>query len=705
MTIYDHVLEGCSPVPLAGYLKGLGVLRLIGSQVDENVRGFWRDERFVLRTALSEGELTRFMVESYLPTPVVAPWNGASGFWPKDNHNALNAIKNDHSFRLNSYKGAIRFCEELIAGKGLSQAPKEEEKAAFIVDVRAGLSDEACRWLDGAIALTTEGPSFPPILGTGGNDGHLDFSNNFMKRLIQVFHAKSERNAEMLRSSLFGVPSANLEQGAVGQFSPGSAGGVNASTGFDADPRINPWDFILTVEGALSFAAAVVRRYAEDHLAHSFPFTTRMVGAGSGTTDFADEPDSRAEFWAPLWTRAATLEELLQLMSEGRAVLGARAARNGLDFARAAAQLGVTRGIDAFVRYGFLMRAGQSFFAMPLGRVRVQENPRASLVSELDTGGWLTRARAACRDKNAPASLRRVGRNLDEALFRLAAEASCDAVQETLIALGSFMLNVAHGAKLGEGVPPPPCLSEKWIIAGDDGSPEFALGEALASLDGDGDNPRLPFRRHLAPLDWNKTKKWWIWGKGTGAEALAVWTGRNLVRDMGSVLERRVIDAQRRHFSDQGKAELPLFGCRSAPLDTVAAFLATRTDDERIAALVAGLAWVTARRGEPSASAREGTLPFAYCALKTLFKPDGIGPGREKRVLDPLPLVRLTRAGRIDDAVKRAQAMAQDAGLSAVFACREPASVIDPERLAAALLVPIAPSSYLPLIQRAYPEL
>ncbi len=390
-------------------------------------------------------------------------------------------------------------------------------------------------------------------------------------------------------------------------------------------------------------------------------------------------------------------------MSEGRAVLGARAARHGLDFARAAAELGVTRGIDAFVRYGFLMRAGKAFLATPLGRVRVQENRRASLISELDTGGWLTRARAACRDKNAPASLSWVGRILDDALFRLAAEGSCDAVQEALIALGAFMLKVARGPKLGESIPPPPRLSEEWAIAGDDGSSEFALGEALASLAGD--DFRLPFCRHLAPLGWDKKKEWWIWGQSTDAEALAVWTGRNLVGDMASVLERRVIEAQRRHFADQGKAELTLCGWRSAPLAAVAAFLARQTDDGRIAALVAGLAWATARRGAPSAVAHEDTLPFAYRALKPLFAPDGVGPVGEKRLLNPLSLVRLIRAGRIDDAVKRAQAMAHGAGLSAVFACRKPTSAVDPERLAAALLVPIAPSSYRRLIQRAYPEL
>jgi CRISPR-associated protein Csx17 len=58
-------------LPLAGYLKALGVFRLVAEQADTEARGFWRDERFVLRTRLSEHDLIQFFVDSYRPTPVV----------------------------------------------------------------------------------------------------------------------------------------------------------------------------------------------------------------------------------------------------------------------------------------------------------------------------------------------------------------------------------------------------------------------------------------------------------------------------------------------------------------------------------------------------------------------------------------------------------------------------------------------------------
>lgn len=80
MTIYEHVLEGCAPVPLAGYLKALGIFRLVAEQKDADVRGFWRNERFVLKTRLSKDELVGFFVEEYQPSPIISPWNGRAGF-------------------------------------------------------------------------------------------------------------------------------------------------------------------------------------------------------------------------------------------------------------------------------------------------------------------------------------------------------------------------------------------------------------------------------------------------------------------------------------------------------------------------------------------------------------------------------------------------------------------------------------------------
>ena len=86
-------LDGCAPAPLVSYLKAIGVLRLLGSDAnhvsgtaaDAAVRGWWEAERFHLATRLGRDELMRFFLEEYAPSPVIAPWNGGSGFYAKDN--------------------------------------------------------------------------------------------------------------------------------------------------------------------------------------------------------------------------------------------------------------------------------------------------------------------------------------------------------------------------------------------------------------------------------------------------------------------------------------------------------------------------------------------------------------------------------------------------------------------------------------------
>jgi CRISPR-associated protein Csx17 len=129
MTVFNHELKGCTPVPLAGYLKAVGILRLVAEQADADASGFWRDERFVLCTRLTKEELVRLFVCQYQPTPVVAPWNGGSGFWPEDNQKHpkdqspdLIAIRSSGDSRLSSYRAAINTCQDLIDKDKLSKS-------------------------------------------------------------------------------------------------------------------------------------------------------------------------------------------------------------------------------------------------------------------------------------------------------------------------------------------------------------------------------------------------------------------------------------------------------------------------------------------------------------------------------------------------------------------------------------------------------
>ena len=741
MTIYEHVLAGCAPVPLAGYLKALGVFRLVAEQEDENAHGFWRDERFVLRTKLTGDELVWFFAETYQPSPIISPWNGRAGFLEGDDAGSSrkgakiirlykgagdrfiklrNAVKTYHSIGIIKDLDKARAKAKPLQEKKRKKQPLSEDeknrlkeleafikrcKASAIANLRSEAPDWAVDWFDACQRIAQESTVFP-LLGSGGVDGSRDFGVNFGSALEHSFDFETgdplENTIALIRESLgFDiVPSLGLDN--LGQYDPAGSG-ENITSGFKGEQPFNPVDFILLLEGAVLFSGAATRRLGSSKTQIGFPFTVGALTAGSGATASADDTGFN-EFWAPIWTRPVCLVELSAFLTEGRTTVGQKTAKDALEFAVALSTLGSQRGITGYQRFALLQREPRNpKKATPIGRVQVRENPRASLVSELDAAGWLARARRTVRDKTAPPSLGKIGRNLDEALFRLTGDGSAQAMQEALMAFGALMLEVARRLDAKDGLRPPPPLSKEWTEAADDGSHEFALAAALASLDATGDI-RLPFRRHLAPLDGSK--KWESWADTTEAQVLAVWTGRSLVRDTALVLERRLIEAQRHSFTNQEKAELPLRGWRAAPLAAVAAFLAGQTDDARIAALAVGLAWCrTGRHSNPGT--REEALPFAYAALKPLFAPEGVGPAEvnEKKRVDPLPLVRLIRAGRVGDAIRRAQIVAQGAGLPAPFVRREPAASLDPDRLTAALLFPIAPKAYERLSERAYPDL
>ena len=73
-------LGGCAPIPLAHYLKALGVLRLVAEQADPKVTGFWIRDCFIMNSGkLDQKTLLGFFLRDYVPTPILAPWNGGSG--------------------------------------------------------------------------------------------------------------------------------------------------------------------------------------------------------------------------------------------------------------------------------------------------------------------------------------------------------------------------------------------------------------------------------------------------------------------------------------------------------------------------------------------------------------------------------------------------------------------------------------------------
>src|SRR5947208_1584228 len=98
-------LTGCTSTPFGSYLKALGVLRLI-----PNARGLWDGDTFVLQSELGFQELLDWYLHQYEPTPIIAPWNGGSGFYAKDNQDGIRAIEDSTDPRFAIYRAAIATC-------------------------------------------------------------------------------------------------------------------------------------------------------------------------------------------------------------------------------------------------------------------------------------------------------------------------------------------------------------------------------------------------------------------------------------------------------------------------------------------------------------------------------------------------------------------------------------------------------------------
>ncbi len=203
------------------------------------------------------------------------------------------------------------------------------------------------------------------------------------------------------------------EKIAIGQFDPGHAGGANSGPLGDAGALANPWDYVLTFEGALLFASGAARRLSSEASGRaSIPFTVALTEVGYGAS--ADE-NNKGELWAPLWEQPITFAELAKLMGEGRSEWRGRQSRTGLDFVRSVASLGVDRGISGFVRYAFVERHGQMMLAVPVDHVTARSSAEAPLLGQLDA--WLDRVRSA---KNLPQGIRAFVRRVEAAQYLVA---------------------------------------------------------------------------------------------------------------------------------------------------------------------------------------------------------------------------------------------------------------------------------------------
>ncbi len=657
-------LDGCSPNPLASNLKALGIFRIMAEQADPDVTAYWEGDVFVLQTKMTQGELIEFFLERYAPTPFVSPWNNGSGFYD-DKKNIIDEIKESKDERLEEYRKILNQCQEILKDMSPEYAefikrrdqnikegsPKdgslkedskkirindEKKKKLLLRQCRNRLDNSVVPWMDTAYVVTSAKPTFGPILGSGGNDGNMDFSSNFMEWINRLInHTEHAELKEGISNSFFNTTT-KLESGSFGYFHPGAY--TSESVNGNKTTFVNPWDYILTMEGTVIFAGSISRRSNSRRAA--FPFSTDSSTAGYGT---ACEEKTRGEIWIPLWKNPATYDEIKYTFNEGRGQTSSKNSNSGVDFAKAIASLGTERGLSEFQRFGLFERKGQAYFANSIGRIRTNDEPNVELFSDIE--GWINRIRQIHDGaKKSSKSIDSLLRSIDNAIIKFCTYGTSTYQQEVLILVGKMEKAVSQSSNYNNKIEPLPELSHMWIQACYDGTPEFRLAVSLASMSA-GSQKRLRINLESVKINGNKIE----WREKSPS---MVWRNSSLISNMIRILERRCMEAQ------MSKSEIPLNSTIHAPIKDIVDFIEGKINYHRIYDLLLPLSIVNYENVPLPDYHNERKLwdvpdfvPEPYIVLKSNFPPISYkNAGISKNALFEPSVPRLLKAGMMGKA-------------------------------------------------------
>jgi CRISPR-associated protein Csx17 len=625
MTRTRHLLPGLRPEPLASYLAGLGLIRVLGEQADKNATAAWTPDGLAVTTHVED--IAQWLADDYKPTPVLSPWNGGSGFGAKDKEplRRLASLNGSTSPRLASLNAAVE-----IANAVVSKARKHgwitdagvADKAAVVLELRNTCPDELLPWIDAAVVLADDETFFPPVLGTGGNDGRLEFSTNFHQQLIELVGNTSDKERIRVlaaaRDLLAGTQQATLSDVPIGQFDPGSAGGPGSSRFGAADTLANPWSYVLVVEGAVLFAASAARRNQHGAGRAAMPFTVNPSPDGSDSGATGEE--SRGELWAPVWHADCTLAEIRQLFAEARASWRGRPARRAVDFYAATRTLGVARGIDEFTRYGLQRRNGLAFTAVPLDRVIVAERPAVQLSAKVED--WVTRLGGS----EASTAVAEAYRAFQTAHLEFARDGGPFTLARMLAALTTLEMAVGRSGRAKEAAavrfapPAAPFLAVLRDLGEPGrGEPEFRVAAGLASCatwPAEGAGPARTMRHLLLPVDPAGQGGQPRWRDaplvpGFGARPLA-----SILADV-LVWRSRTATADRNAGKFRGVPSFP-FGA-GVPAADLHAFARGELDDARLDMYLRACLALNWRGFNPGWAAERPDVPVTTLALLHLF--------------------------------------------------------------------------------------
>jgi CRISPR-associated protein Csx17 len=595
------------------------------------------------------------------------------------------------------------------------------------------------------VVPSASGRSFNPVLGKAGKIGQRDFAKGWkraVEALAQAQHqtrGSSSRRGKTLTTEACGAPDRKQELAALLRGEPMRwlLDGLNAGSWFsnalklyntgqrpNREEPISPWLLALACEGVAFLSGGASRRFGAQaaRATGAFPFAT--VAAAPQAAGEAGRDSG--EFWAPIWGRLMTLAEVRALFSRGRAEVRGRGVLTPSAFATAIVARGVDAGIDEFRRFVLGWTTAQEYieprfegtFCLPtapdgLTSARVAEASTAlervlSLVDRLP------------QDRKVGQRWRFVGLRgpIESAMLRLAAapdnpEVACSLLDAVVASLDRVDRNRSFRERRIWWEP----LPAEWVpsLFGDH-PPEVEARLALALLSS------FPVSRPFAVYRFGVEMKG---GRFEHPERPpARWTFRPgpLPRALSAVLRRRTLDWESAS-RQQNAHEEPVRSVMPARCSDVGRWLDGAVDEALLVRWIDRLAlfdWRSVpdevRRLAPSGGDGEPAAVTGALGLYGLFHPlfdlrrlwdpgaegngDLLGPETGARTPGAArALSTLVGAAQLGDAVRLAASRYAMAG-APLAQTDVPWGVEDPDRLLAAMLLPITGHERTVLITR-----
>lgn len=690
---------GLTPDTLGNYLASLGLLRII-SRKWPTTRCCWRDGVFTLLGSFTFDEVTAFIrtiAEEEAWTLYSKPWDAQQ--------------KKDTK---------------------LAQAKKP---IANVAAWRAQEASESDAVLSQSHLIPGSRLSFNPMFGTGGNSGKRLFSSGWeaAKKALKT-QPRGITPAMViadLEALLSGQPCTYLDDyGAASWFSAANKSYNSSTRKASTDGQITPWAMLLACEAFPLLAGSASRQLGSQRKATgAYPFVTRSLAP------IAEQAVGQrlAEFWAPVWQRPLTLPEITSLFQSGKAEVDGKAALTSAAFASAIIHRGIDSGIQEFRSFTLLRTTSENTFESRLGAV-VSVPSANPAISEATRRIVALRDRLPIDTEGTKKRYRGVQGPIDHALLGLAetvgqgplqTERSWQLIDAVFEALAKVDRNRSY-RESGIGFERLPLAWLSQLLSqSHEQLIEMRIALALASLRSEipkgsskASAAKLPQAFIAYRLGVTGSGRFWQIPKDVPLRR--IWSPSGIQPNLVALAKRRLVETPARDAA-------PFRSRLNAPICDVLHFLDGHTDDQAIATWLERFslfdwsepraakeplrAWLTATTPEAAAIHPEH---FSYAFLRPHFDSDhltataALASGKR---FDRQPKL-VAKSGRLSGIVAALDAgnpsTAWDRALASYRAERIPIAdfssdlfhLSNPQRLLAALTIPVGFSGMQPLIRR-----